>query len=82
MLLLDEVFAPLDPLSKHTVFSKLKAFCGGQSVVIVIYHSDATATSGDESNDDAENYECVPGNNFFDGNLHLESRAIKNRPIC
>ena len=82
VLLLDEVFAPLDPLSKQTVFSKLKAFCGGQSVVIVIYHSDATATSGDEGNDDAENYECVPGNNFFDGNLHLESRAITNRPIC
>ena len=73
VLLIDETMAPLDPTSKSLVMSKLKAFCEG-SVVIVIYHTDVT--------DDDGGVECVPGNNFFDANLHLENRTLKTRPLC
>ena len=73
VLLIDETMAPLDPTSKGLVMSKLKAFCQG-SVVIVIYHTDVT--------DDDDGVECVPGNNFFDANLHLENRTLKTRPLC
>ncbi|KAI2488919.1 hypothetical protein MHU86_25973 [Fragilaria crotonensis] len=73
VLLIDETMAPLDPTSKGLVMSKLKAFCHG-SVVIVIYHTDVT--------DDDGGVECVPGNNFFDANLHLENRTLKTRPLC
>ena len=85
VLLVDETMAPLDPTSKSLVMAKLKAFCRG-SVVIVIYHTDVMGVNGEDGENDSEggsqSYECVPGNNFFDGNLHLESRMIKNRPLC
>ena len=73
VLLIDETMAPLDPTSKSLVMSKLKAFCQG-SVVIVIYHTDVIDEDG--------GHECVPGNNFFDANLHLENRTLNTRPLC
>lgn len=76
VLLIDETMAPLDPTSKSLVMSKLKAKCAG-SVVIVIYHTDVMGS--DESGDE---YECVPSNNFFDANLHLENRTLNMRPLC
>jgi energy-coupling factor transporter ATP-binding protein EcfA2 len=82
VLLIDETMAPLDPTSKSLVMAKLKAFCQG-SVVIVIYHTDVMSNSNtDEEGGDGESYECVPGNNFFDANLHLENRALKKRQLC
>lgn len=76
VILIDETMAPLDPTSKSLVMSKLKAFCEG-SVVIVIYHTDVMG-----SDEDGSDYECVPGNNFFDANLHLENRTLSTRPLC
>jgi ABC-type Mn2+/Zn2+ transport system ATPase subunit len=73
VLLIDETMAPLDPTSKSLVMSKLKAFCS-VSVVIVIYHTDVIDEDGGT--------ECVPGNNFFDANLHLENRTLNSRPLC
>jgi energy-coupling factor transporter ATP-binding protein EcfA2 len=83
VLLIDETMAPLDPTSKSLVMAKLKAFCQG-SVVIVIYHTDvmSSSSSNDEEGGSGESYECVPGNNFFDANLHLENRALKKRKLC
>lgn len=76
VLLIDETMAPLDPNSKSLVMSKLKAFCKG-SIIIVIYHTDVRGSDDEEEID-----ECVPSNNFFDGNIHLESRTINMRALC
>jgi len=76
VLLIDETMAPLDPASKSLVMSKLKGFCKG-SIIIVIYHTDVRGAGEEEEND-----ECVPGNNFFDGNIHLEDRTINMRALC
>eukprot|EP00929_Paragymnodinium_shiwhaense_P098415 TRINITY_DN59895_c0_g1_i2.p1 TRINITY_DN59895_c0_g1~~TRINITY_DN59895_c0_g1_i2.p1 ORF type:complete len:860 (+),score=139.38 TRINITY_DN59895_c0_g1_i2:68-2647(+) len=68
VLLLDEVFAPLDPLSKSAVQSMLKEFCPS-SLILVIYHSD----SGDT---------CALDGGFFDENLHFENGTASLRPLC
>lgn len=78
VLLVDETMAPLDPRSKALVMGKLKAFCAG-SVVIVIYHTDVgREIEGDEGNV----VECVPSNDFFDANIHVENKLIRVRPVC
>lgn len=78
VLLVDETMAPLDPRSKALVMGKLKAFCGG-SVVIVIYHTDVgREVEGEEGN----SVECVPSNDFFDANIHVEHKMIYVRPVC
>ena len=78
VLLVDETMAPLDPRSKALVMDKLKEFCS-ESVVIVIYHTDV----GREQEDvEGERVECVPSNDFFDGNIHVENQMIKMRPVC
>eukprot|EP00978_Attheya_sp_CCMP212_P023646 scaffold72890_cov52-Attheya_sp.AAC.6 len=76
VLLIDETMAPLDPTSKSLVMSKIKGFCG-ESVVLVIYHTDVGREV--EGSDDVE---CVPSNNFFDYNLHVEKRVLIHRPVC
>jgi len=75
VLLIDETMAPLDPTSKSLVMSKLKAFCK-KSVVIVIYHTDVMEDK------EGESVECVPSNNFFDENIHLENRTLNKRALC
>merc|ERR1712137_1293909 len=75
VLLIDETMAPLDPTSKSLVMSKLKAFCKN-SVVIVIYHTDVM------EDEEGESVECVPSNNFFDENIHLENRTLNKRTLC
>eukprot|EP00543_Licmophora_paradoxa_P002909 CAMPEP_0202449284 /NCGR_PEP_ID=MMETSP1360-20130828/8022_1 /ASSEMBLY_ACC=CAM_ASM_000848 /TAXON_ID=515479 /ORGANISM="Licmophora paradoxa, Strain CCMP2313" /LENGTH=514 /DNA_ID=CAMNT_0049067151 /DNA_START=212 /DNA_END=1756 /DNA_ORIENTATION=+ len=75
VLLIDETMAPLDPTSKALVMSKLKAACN-ESVVIVIYHTDVM--EGEEG----QNVECVPSNNFFEVNIHLENRTLSTRELC
>lgn len=66
--------APLDPVSKSLVMSKLKQFCL-KSVVIVIYHTDVQESEDGDT-------ECVPSSNFFDHNIHLENRTLNLRPVC
>jgi energy-coupling factor transporter ATP-binding protein EcfA2 len=78
VLLVDETMAPLDPTSKSLVMAKLKKFCSA-SVVIVIYHSDV---GREHDGGEGEMVECVPSNDFFDGNIHVENRVIQLRPIC
>eukprot|EP00578_Thalassiosira_sp_NH16_P005831 CAMPEP_0181130814 /NCGR_PEP_ID=MMETSP1071-20121207/30070_1 /TAXON_ID=35127 /ORGANISM="Thalassiosira sp., Strain NH16" /LENGTH=724 /DNA_ID=CAMNT_0023216921 /DNA_START=356 /DNA_END=2530 /DNA_ORIENTATION=+ len=80
VLLVDETMAPLDPASKSQVMSKLKAFCK-DSVVLVIYHTDVGRgpASGNHSEEEEE---CVPGNSFFDHNLHVENKQLNTRPVC
>jgi energy-coupling factor transporter ATP-binding protein EcfA2 len=78
VLLVDETMAPLDPRSKALVMSKVKAFCSG-SVVIVIYHTDV---GREQEGEEGETVECVPSNDFFDGNIHVENKTIKLRPLC
>merc|ERR1712039_831505 len=56
VLLIDEVFGPLDPVSKGIVQRKLKQFCA-DSLILVIHHTDA---------DD----NCV-SKGFFDDNIHF-----------
>jgi hypothetical protein len=80
VLLVDETMAPLDPKSKSLVMGQIKAFCAG-SVVIVIYHTDVGV--GQESDEDGgELIECVPSNDFFDGNIHVENKLMHLRPVC
>mmetsp|Transcript_2346 Transcript_2346/g.5317 ORF Transcript_2346/g.5317 Transcript_2346/m.5317 type:complete len:851 (+) Transcript_2346:165-2717(+) len=78
VLLIDETMAPLDPKSKALVMAKIKAFCAG-SVVIVIYHTDVGRETDGEG---GEAVECVPSNDFFDGNLHVENKILHLRPVC
>lgn len=78
VLLVDETMAPLDPRSKSLVMAKLKAFCSS-SVIIVIYHTDVGRESEDE---EGEMVECVPSNDFFDGNIHVENKVMHLRPVC
>jgi energy-coupling factor transporter ATP-binding protein EcfA2 len=78
VLLIDETMAPLDPSSKILVMSRLKQFCSG-SVVIVIYHTDVGV---EQEGEKGEMVECVPSNDFFDGNIHVENQQIKLRETC
>ena len=77
VLLIDETMAPLDPRSKALVMAQIKSFCAG-SVVIVIYHTDV----GTEKEKGGETIGCVPSNNFFDGNIHVEDKQMNLRPVC
>mmetsp|Transcript_14631 Transcript_14631/g.40654 ORF Transcript_14631/g.40654 Transcript_14631/m.40654 type:complete len:891 (+) Transcript_14631:119-2791(+) len=78
ILLVDETMAPLDPRSKALVMSQIKSFCAG-SVVIVIYHTDV---GRDRENGGGEVVECVPSNDFFDGNIHVEDKTMILRSVC
>ncbi|KAG7355528.1 ABC-type exporter [Nitzschia inconspicua] len=80
VLLIDETMAPLDPRSKSLVMSKIKSFCSG-SVVIVIYHTDVGREQEAEEGG-GELVECVPSNDFFDGNIHVENKMMFLRPVC
>ena len=79
VLLIDETMAPLDPRSKSLVMAKIKSFCAG-SVVLVIYHTDVGRDK--ESEESGEVIECVPSNDFFDGNIHVEDKMMHLRPVC
>ena len=78
VLLIDETMAPLDPASKSLVMSKLKDFCR-ESVIVVIYHTDVGSSS---SKDQKDTVECIPSNDFFDRNIHLEKGMIHIRDVC
>jgi ABC-type dipeptide/oligopeptide/nickel transport system ATPase subunit len=77
LLLIDETMAPLDPSSKAHVMAKLKEFCRN-SVVLVIYHTDVGREVGEAGN----SVECVPSNNFFDYNIHLDKGVIQIKSTC
>jgi ATPase subunit of ABC transporter with duplicated ATPase domains len=79
VLLIDETMAPLDPDSKSLVMAKLKEFCN-ESIIIVIYHTDV-GRSGDTDSDE-EFLACVPSNNFFDENIHLEKGFVHVKKTC
>eukprot|EP00532_Pseudo-nitzschia_australis_P009780 CAMPEP_0168242294 /NCGR_PEP_ID=MMETSP0140_2-20121125/23326_1 /TAXON_ID=44445 /ORGANISM="Pseudo-nitzschia australis, Strain 10249 10 AB" /LENGTH=730 /DNA_ID=CAMNT_0008177351 /DNA_START=627 /DNA_END=2821 /DNA_ORIENTATION=- len=78
ILLVDETMAPLDPRSKALVMSQIKSFCAG-SVVVVIYHTDVGRGQEKEG---GELVECVPSNDFFDSNIHVEDKTMILRPVC
>jgi ABC-type phosphate/phosphonate transport system ATPase subunit len=77
VLLIDETMAPLDPRSKALVMAQIKSFCAG-SVVIVIYHTDV----GRGKEEGGEIVGCVPSNDFFDANIHVEDKMMNLRPVC
>jgi ATPase subunit of ABC transporter with duplicated ATPase domains len=79
VLLIDETMAPLDPDSKSLVMAKLKEFCN-ESIIIVIYHTDVGR--GGETGSDEEFLTCVPSNNFFDENIHLEKGFVHVKKTC
>jgi energy-coupling factor transporter ATP-binding protein EcfA2 len=68
ILIIDEAFAPLDPKSKMLVQRKLKEFCA-ESLVLVIYHSDAHDS-------------CVTAGGFFDDNLHFSNGTVSLKGLC
>lgn len=79
VLLVDETMAPLDPDSKSLVMAKLKQFCS-ESIVIVIYHTDVGR--GSDAGSEEGILTCVPSNNFFDDNIHLEKGFVHVRKTC
>jgi ABC-type dipeptide/oligopeptide/nickel transport system ATPase component len=85
VLLVDETMAPLDPASKSLVMKKLKDFCS-RSIIIVIYHTDVqlhtTSTPSSSNGGGINGEDCVPSNDFFDQNLHLEHGLLHIRPTC
>lgn len=68
VLLLDELFAPLDSASKALVMRRLKAFCAA-SVVVVVYHADEEGTSTDDE-------VCQVGGSFFDAVLEVQKGVL------
>jgi len=78
VLLIDEAFAPLDPDSKTLVIKKLKTFCSN-SFVLVIYHADANV---DDLEEDNGGKSCIPSNNFFNKNIHIEGGVVSLRNLC
>ena len=60
LLLLDEIFSPLDPASKAVAQKSIKDACPA-SIVLAIFHAEAGA--------------CVPSFDFFTGVLHFERGA-------
>ena len=80
VLLIDETMAPLDPSSKAMVMSRIRTFCG-ESVVLVIYHTDVGRSVAGGAGE-AEDVECVPSNDFFGHNLHVEDQMLTMRPMC
>ena len=83
VLLIDETMAPLDPTSKSLVMSRIRNFCD-QSVILVIYHTDVgkTTPGGEGGREGAEEEECVPSNDFFDSNLHVENGGLIQKNVC
>jgi ABC-type transport system involved in cytochrome bd biosynthesis fused ATPase/permease subunit len=84
--LIDETLAPLDPASKVLVMQKIKSFCHA-SIVIVIYHNDVADNDTEKlvpedhfKEDVAQT--CVPSNNFFDDNLHVENGYLAKKSLC
>ena len=77
VLLVDETMAPLDPASKELVMAKLKLFCSG-SIIIVIYHTDV----GQGKDVNGTIVDCVPSNDFFGKNIHLDKGMIHIRETC
>jgi hypothetical protein len=77
VLLVDETMAPLDPASKELVMAKLKLFCR-DSIILVIYHTDV----GLGKEVEGKTVDCVPSNNFFDKNIHLEKGLVHMRDTC
>jgi energy-coupling factor transporter ATP-binding protein EcfA2 len=77
VLLIDETMAPLDPASKEVVMAKLKNFCS-DSVVIVIYHTDV----GQGKEVEGKRVDCVPSNEFFTMNIHLDKGIVHLRDAC
>lgn len=77
ILLLDEVFSPLDPSSKLLVQNKLSSFCPA-STILVIFHADATTQGYEILN------QCGPTHSFFcGGQIHFDSGKVvlKSRPF-
>eukprot|EP00510_Aplanochytrium_minuta_P006698 CAMPEP_0184031842 /NCGR_PEP_ID=MMETSP0955-20130417/2558_1 /TAXON_ID=627963 /ORGANISM="Aplanochytrium sp, Strain PBS07" /LENGTH=456 /DNA_ID=CAMNT_0026317705 /DNA_START=349 /DNA_END=1719 /DNA_ORIENTATION=+ len=76
LLLLDEAFAAIDPISKVKVFEMLKSFCCDKgSTVLVIYHADGKGYSQDET--------CAKfSNDFFDANILFDGQRVRNHPFC
>lgn len=77
VLLVDETMAPLDPASKELVMAKLKLFCS-KSIIIVIYHTDV----GQGKDVEGKRVDCVPSNNFFGRNIHLDRGVVHVRETC
>eukprot|EP00929_Paragymnodinium_shiwhaense_P002129 TRINITY_DN102329_c0_g1_i1.p1 TRINITY_DN102329_c0_g1~~TRINITY_DN102329_c0_g1_i1.p1 ORF type:complete len:829 (+),score=189.12 TRINITY_DN102329_c0_g1_i1:190-2676(+) len=68
ILLIDEAFAPLDPVSKSLVQKKLKDFCK-DSLILVIHHVGADS-------------DCVPSGGFFDETLHFANGSAQLVRTC
>jgi len=86
VLMIDETLAPLDPASKVLVMQKIKSFCS-ESIVIVIYHNDVSdndpGSLGPDGHFDEDIAQtCVPSNNFFDDNLHVENGYLTRKSLC
>ena len=62
------------------VMSRIRTFCG-ESVVLVIYHTDVGRSVAGGAGE-AEDVECVPSNDFFGHNLHVEDQMLTMRPMC
>ena len=60
LLLLDEIFAPLDPTSKAVVSRKLASACA-HSMILAIYNPDTEGSDGDAAD------VCDAGVGFFEG---------------
>ena len=80
MLLLDEVFAALDPSAKALVKAELRAFCAA-SITLVIYHTDQDASAAAAAGG-APPRRCIDGDGFFDENLHFADGTARLEPVC
>lgn len=65
ILIMDEIFGPLDPEARHLVMNKIELSCLKDSLVMVVWHQDKNS----------DNTSCVT-ENFFDYELHLKNEEV------
>lgn len=65
VLIMDEVFGPLDPEARHLVMNKVEGSCLKDSLLMVVWHQDKNP----------DNTSCVT-EDFFDYELHLKNEKI------
>ncbi|MCT4634799.1 MAG: ATP-binding cassette domain-containing protein [Rickettsiales bacterium] len=65
ILIMDEVFGPLDSEARHLVMDKIEQSCLTNSLLMVVWHQDKNS----------DNTSCVT-ENFFDYELHLQNEEV------
>ena len=76
VLLLDEIFGPLDPISKELVAAKLGAVCTS-TIILTTYHEDRKTTNETSSPDDISSACGFADSSFFSGVIEFGGDTLR-----